>query len=68
MKQVFLGEQDGDMEWLHDVHGVPSDMKCAILTGNEDSPEKIEAWREFNPHYQTPPDWTFDAEKESQNV
>jgi len=51
-----------DMQWLHDVHGIPPDMTCAILTGNEDAPRKIEAWRECNPHYLAAPDYIFTAE------
>ena len=62
---TFLGEQEGDMKWLHEVHNCPVDMTCAIVFGNEDFPERIEAWREFNPEYQITPDWIFDASKES---
>lgn len=56
---TWLGEQEGDMDWLTEVYAAPPDMTCAILYGNEDAATKIEAWRAYNPHYQTPPDWTY---------
>jgi hypothetical protein len=58
MYQVYL-DTASDMEWLQSVHNVPAGMQCAILTGNEDSPSSIAAWRVSNPHYQAPPDWTW---------
>jgi hypothetical protein len=48
-----------DMIWLHDVHNTPIGMQCAILYGNEDCSERIEAWRTNNPHYQSPPDFVY---------
>lgn len=61
MNSRFLGDEPGDMEWLRNIHGCPADMKCALLTGHEDSPERIEAWRRFNPSHKTPPDWVFNG-------
>lgn len=37
--------QENDMRWLQKAYGVPADMTCAVLTGHEDAPERIEAWR-----------------------
>lgn len=59
MRQTWLGDEPGDMEWLSSVYGAPSDLKCAILTGNEDSPSKIEGWKEYNPRLDCPPDWVW---------
>ena len=59
MQTTWLGADPDDMIWLAEVHGVPPDMKCAILFGNEDAPARIEAWREYNPHYQTAPDFVW---------
>lgn len=58
--QTWLGEDNDDMDWLANVYGAPSDMKCAILTGNEDSPAKIEAWKHYNPHFEASPDWVWE--------
>jgi len=42
--QTFLDTTE-DLEWLRDVHGIDTKgIVCAILYGNEDSPEKIEAF------------------------
>ena len=59
--QTWLGDTPGDMTWLTGQHGAPADMACAILYGNEDLPTRIEAWREYNPHHETPPDWLWVA-------
>ena len=58
MRQTWLDQPD-DMQWLQDVHGAPADMHCAVVRGNEDSPERIEAWREPNPHHAASPDWVY---------
>lgn len=44
MRQTIL-ETVEDFEWLKDVHGIAvGDYACAILHGNEDSPNKIELY------------------------
>lgn len=52
----WLSARD-DMQWLREVHGVPRGMRCALLTGNDDSPEKIEAWKVLEPNVGDPPDF-----------
>jgi hypothetical protein len=59
MNTVWLDSFE-DITWVQDVHNVPADMRCVILYGNEDSPDRIEAWREIAPHYQAPPDFVYD--------
>ena len=56
--------------WAFEVHiepqfgvGDKNEFHCAILTGNEDAPSRIELWRSGNPHYQAKPDKTYDFEK-----
>ena len=60
MRQTYLDTPE-DMQWLRDVHcqDMPADMSCAILYGNEDAPEKVEAWRVNNPHHQAPADYAW---------
>ena len=58
----FLSDPD-DMKWLSDVHGVPRDMKSAIIVGNEDSPTQIEAWRDEDPDCNAPPDWSMGGQQ-----
>lgn len=51
--QVYL-ETDEDMDWLRDVHGIDTtDVVGAYLYGNEDAPERIEAYYE-NDYRATP--------------
>jgi len=47
MRITQLREPD-ELVWLQDVHGIPTDSKCAIayLYGNEDAPEKVEVYAE----------------------
>jgi|HubBroStandDraft_4_1064222.scaffolds.fasta_scaffold1550800_2 hypothetical protein len=59
MRIIWLGDEPGDMQWLHDVHGCPDGMACAVLFGNEDAPTRIKAWRTYNPDHRAPPDWTY---------
>lgn len=51
-----------DIAWLRDMHcpALPNDIMFVILYGNEDAPEKVEAWREANPHYQCPPAYVWE--------
>ena len=57
-KQTFL-DTDEDMAWLRAVHcaDMPQGMLCAILTGNEDAPSKVEAWKARNPRHDAKPDY-----------
>ena len=57
-RTTWLGKDPDDMPWLIDVYSAPQGVKCAILYGNEDDAEKIDAWFTYNPHFETPPDWT----------
>jgi hypothetical protein len=62
MRESFLESED-DFQWLQDVYGISRDNAvCAILTGNEDAPERIELFRRN--HWQEPPFyvWTQPAE------
>ncbi len=57
---VGVGEYDS-IQWLFDVHLKRPDTheyNFALLHGNEDSPQKIELWRE-EPDYNTRPDVTW---------
>jgi hypothetical protein len=49
-RQTFLSG-DEDMTWLRDVHcpTLPAEYHSAILYGNEDSPERIEAYLSPDP-------------------
>jgi hypothetical protein len=60
MRIIYLGG-DNDMQWLRTTHwqNLPADARCALLHGNEDAPEKIEAWRSDNPKHQQPADYTL---------
>lgn len=47
-------ETEDDRKWLKEVHGIDSaGYAKAILTGNEDSPTKVELYA--RDHYQCPP-------------
>jgi len=59
MREIFLGDEEGDMKWLRDVHGCPPGMACGVLRGNEDAPERVEAWRVYNPPHDAAPDWVY---------
>jgi hypothetical protein len=58
----FRLETPDDIAWLRDVHipHLPSRVKFAEGTGNEDAPELIECWYSANPRFDEKPDlvWT----------
>ncbi len=56
-------ESAEDLEWLHEVHGVSvQGYACAILHGNEDSPERVEVFARN--HYRCKPTiWEADDEE-----
>ena len=58
-KDEGVGEGLTDsIAWIFDVHIQEADNKeynYAVLTGNEDAPEKIELWRD-KPNFDTVPD------------
>lgn len=60
MRITYLGGDD-DMRWLRTTHwpSLPEDARCALLYGNEDAPEKVEAWRIDNPHHTSRADYTL---------
>lgn len=61
MTQTFL-ETSEDMKWLSDVHvRAAKKYKFAVLTGNEDCPEKIELYVE-NDIRCTPTVYEYDGE------
>lgn len=57
MNIQFMRDPDS-LQWLRDVHNVPADMKSAIVAGNEDCPNRIDAWRSSDPDYDEAPNWT----------
>lgn len=48
-----------DMQWLADVHTRGNIYGAAIITGNEDSPERIECWQSTTPLYLDPPNAVY---------
>ena len=42
-------ENEEDLNWAKEVHGLPSQAKYAIFHGNEDAPSHIEWWPRVNP-------------------
>ena len=50
-----------DIEWLRSTHvpTLPLDIKYVVLEGNEDSPSKVEGWKDQMPDYFTPPDFVW---------
>ena len=54
----YIDTQD-DIDWLRSTHcpDLPNTISCAIITGNEDAPERVEAWVINNPPVDTVPDF-----------
>ena len=46
---VTVLETEEDIKWLIDVHHVPTNIRFAILYGNEDAPDRIECWSMEDP-------------------
>lgn len=65
-KDEGVGEGSYDsIAWIFSQHLKEADtgeFNYAVLTGNEDAPQRIELWR-TEPNYDTPPDrvWTSNA-------
>jgi hypothetical protein len=51
VRKSFLNSAD-DMKWLRDVHlrGLNQKFKSAVVTGNEDCPERVEVFERRDPH------------------
>lgn len=62
-RAAMLGDEPDDMNWLRTVYGAPTDIRFAVLYGNEDSAIRIEGWYDHNPENGIPPDWTYDSPK-----
>lgn len=68
MKAEMLSS-DQDMDWLWTTHlkpfvGTRKEYKSAIVYGNEDCPERIELFKQVDPHYKTKPSAVFLLQKE----
>lgn len=66
-RQTFMNDAE-DIQWLLDVHlsgrRVP-EFKSAVVVGNEDCPDLIEIYADYNPHYLADPVLTFDPERDA---
>ena len=68
--QQFLNSQE-DVQWLKDTHlkGKTWELfNSFVLEGNEDSPTKIETFREQNPNYKDKPNNVFVYDEETNGL
>lgn len=63
MGRYSVLETEEDIAWLRDVHcrDLPSNIHFAVVYGNEDAPERIEAWIDENPQYDALPDYAWSS-------